>query len=263
MSRRGQYRTQPRRTARATTRARRRCCLPTPSHLRLTDLLISVSMEMLKEKNPEVLMVMRCLNLVLDAYILMTRIYSTKLFSNPGKWIVKGGGNTNPVNNHHTQIKNSEAVTDPTSANAKNTIPLDMGSEDPVLAELHTYRSTLENWKCYLDSCTTYHNFFFREFLYRVSLVKTDMNGRCNASTVTTNTKGLYGEFKVWLNERGIANLLYILMIEDTWYIVSTHTKGDWVLTSPKGKKIFSKRIQEYARGCHTSICVRTRKVSA
>ena len=62
------------------------------------------------------------------------------------------------------------------------------------------------------------------------------MNGSYNAGTVTTNTRGWYGEFKVWLNERGIANLLSIPMIKDAGYIVSTHTKGDWVLTKPKGQ---------------------------
>ena len=67
---------------------------------------------------------------------------------------------------------------------------------------------------------------------------KTAINGSCNAGIVTTNTRGWYGEFKVWLNERGIANLLSIPMLEDARYIVYTHTKGDWVVTNPKGKKI-------------------------
>ena len=100
-----------------------------------------------------------------------------------------------------------------------------MGSEKPVLAELHTDRFTLEKWKCYLDRCATYHTFFFREFLDRFSSGKTAMNGSYNAGTVTTNTMGWCGEFKVWLNESGIANLLSIPMIEDAGYIVSNHTK--------------------------------------
>ena len=68
------------------------------------------------------------------------------------------------------------------------------------------------------------------------------MNGSCNAGTVTTNTRGWYGEFKVWLNERGISNLLSIPMIEDAGYIVPTQTKGDWVVITQKGKKIIFKR---------------------
>ena len=136
----------------------------------------------------------------------------------------------------------SEAVPDPTSADAENTVPLDMGSKKLVLVELHTDRFTLDNWKCYLDSCPTYHNFFVREFLDRVSLGQTAMNGSCNAGIVTNNTRGWYGEFKVWLNERGISNLLSIPIIEDAGYIVPTQTKGDWFVITQKGKKIIFKR---------------------
>ena len=57
-------------------------------------------------------------------------------------------------------LDNSEAVPHPTSADTKNTVPLDMGSEKPVLSELHTDRFTLDNWKHYLDRCATYHTFF-------------------------------------------------------------------------------------------------------
>ena len=68
------------------------------------------------------------------------------------------------------------------------------------------------------------------------------MNVSCNAGTVTTNTRGRYGKLKVWLNERGIANLFYVPILENTGYIVSTHIKGDWVITTPKGKKTVFKR---------------------
>ena len=92
-----------------------------------------------------------------------------------GQWVVQGRGGTNPINNQHSRVKNKdataktrEAVPDHTSAGAKNTVPLDMGGEKPVLAKLHTYRFTLDKWKCYLNSCTTYHTFFVREFLDRL-----------------------------------------------------------------------------------------------
>ena len=78
---------------------------------------------------------------------------------------------------------------------------------------------------------------------------KTAMNGICNDGTVTNNTRGWYVEFKVWMNERGIANLFSIPMLEDAGYIVSTHTKGDWVVTTPKGKKIVFKRDTGVCKG--------------
>ena len=88
-------------------------------------------------------------------------------FSDAGKWVAQGGGGTNPVNNQHSQVKNIDAtaktrkaVPYPTCAGDEHIVPLDMGSKKPVLVELHTDRFTLENWKCYLDSCATYHNVF-------------------------------------------------------------------------------------------------------
>ena len=109
-------------------------------------------------------------------------------------------GGINPVNNQHLRVKNNNATTktrkaapDPMGTGAKNTVPLDMGGEKPVLGELHIDGLTLEDWKCYLDSCATYHNFFVREFLDRVYSGKTAMNGSGNAGTVTNNTRGWYG----------------------------------------------------------------------
>ena len=74
-----------------------------------------------------------------------TRHEQGAIFANSGRWIVQ---ETNPVNNQHSRVMDSEAVPDPTSADAKNSVPLDMGSEKPVLAELHTDIFTLYNWKC-------------------------------------------------------------------------------------------------------------------
>ena len=109
---------------------------------------------------------------------------------------------------------------------SKGDVTLDMGGENPVSAEIPTDRFTLDKWNCYLDSCVTYHNLFVRDFLDILYLGNTAMNGSCNVGTVTTNTRGWYGEFKVWINERGISNLMSIPMLEYAGYIVSTHTKG-------------------------------------
>ena len=110
-----------------------------------------------------------CLQIDDTSLLDTTRHDQGAIFSNVGQWIVQGGVETNPVNNQHSWVKNSEAVPHPTSADTKNTVLLDMGSEKPVLAELHTDRFTLDNWKCYLDICATYHTFFVRELLDRVS----------------------------------------------------------------------------------------------
>ena len=160
-------------------------------------------------------------------------------FAHAGQCVVQGRGGTNPVNNQHSQVKNNdtaadthEAVPYPTSAGgkgsvrtknkgtlptvkSKGTIPLDMGSKKPVLSELPTDRFTLDKWKCYFDNWATYHTFFVVEFLDRVYSGETAINGSCNAGKVAINARGWYGKFKVWLNKRGISNLVYIPMLED------------------------------------------------
>ena len=127
-------------------------------------------------KNPGVFTGMRCLDLVSYACRLMMRLYLARPdITKVQQWIVQGGGGNNPDKNHHSRVNNNdstaktrEAVPYFTSAVAENNVPLDIGGEKPVLSKLHKDRFTLENWKCYLDSCATYHNFSVREFLDRV-----------------------------------------------------------------------------------------------
>ena len=76
-------------------------------------------------------------------------------------------------------------------------------------------RYTLDWWKCYLDSCASYHTFFVREFLCHTQDSSTTMNGSCNAGSVLLRQKGWYKNFQVWLNENGIVNLLPIPMLEE------------------------------------------------
>jgi hypothetical protein len=90
-----------------------------------------------------------------------------------------------------------------------------------------------------------YHSLVIKEFLSDVHKDKSTMNGSFNAGTVSTSTKGWYGNVEVWLNKKGITNLLSIPMLEAAGYLVSTHTHGDWAGASPKGKNITFKRDTE------------------
>ena len=108
-------------------------------------------------------------------------------------------------------------------------------------------RYTLDWWKCYLDSCASYHTFFVKEFLRDISEGSSTMSGSCNAGTVLLQKKGWYKNFQVWLNEKGIVNLLSIPMLEDAGYKVSTHTDRDWEVITPQGKVIVFK--------CDTGVC--------
>ena len=75
------------------------------------------------------------------------------------------------------------------------------------------------------------------------------MTGRCNAGTTSTSKRGSYGDFKVWLNEKGIAKLISIPMLEASGYIVSTHTKGEWKVVTPGGDTISFKRDTRLCAG--------------
>ena len=96
-------------------------------------------------------------------------------------------------------------------------------------------RGTLDWWKCYLDSCASYHTFFVREFLKNIEEDGTTMDGNCNERSVLLKKKGWYKNFQVWLNEQGIVNLLSIPMLEEAGYKVTTHTDEDWKVIIPAG----------------------------
>ena len=61
--------------------------------------------------------------------------------------------------------------------------------------------------------------------------------------------KGTYSDFQVWLNKKGIANLIFIPILEASEYIVSTHTQKNWVVTTSDVKDITSKRDKGVCTG--------------
>ena len=85
-----------------------------------------------------------------------------------------------------------------------------------MIAKVRNRRHTLDWWKCYLDSCASYHTFFVREFLKNIKEDGSTMDGNCNAGSVPLKKKGLYKNFQMWLIERGIVNPLSIPMLEET-----------------------------------------------
>ena len=93
-----------------------------------------------------------------------------------------------------------------------------------------------------MDSCASYHTFFVKEFLKNIQEGGATMTGRCNAGTTSTSKRGSYGDFKVWLNEKCIANLISIPMLEASGYVISTHTQGEWRVFPPAGHTIPFKR---------------------
>ena len=117
---------------------------------------------------------------------------------------------------------------------------------DPAL--IKEDRVTLCAWKLYLDSCATYNSAFVDWYLDNVHEVDTILKGSCNAGVTTSNTKGLFGVFEMWLNRGRIANLLSIPQLEEDGFKVRYDTDGDWIVTSPSGEDIVRHRsVQLYA----------------
>ena len=81
-------------------------------------------------------------------------------------------------------------------------------------------RFTLDSNKLYLDSCATYPSAFVRWILDDVKTIPTVLQGNCNAGVSTSNEKGFYGLWNLWLNEQGITNLLSIPQIEKDGYTI-------------------------------------------
>ena len=96
-----------------------------------------------------------------------------------------------------------------------------------MMAKMQSRRHTLDWWKSYLDSCASYHTFFFRKFLKNIKEDGSTMDGNCNVGSVLLKEKGRYKNFQVWLNERGVVDLLSVPMLEEAGYKVSTHTDGE------------------------------------
>ena len=59
----------------------------------------------------------------------------------------------------------------------------------------------------------------------------------------------------MWINERGIVNLLSMPMLEEVGYKVSTHTDDDWNVITPRERSLLLKVTPEYATACLILIC--------
>ena len=160
-----------------------------------------------------------------------------------------GGGSTPAKNNKNKPPRSGPEV-------AEGDINLNARNITECAEEVHSKKSgggkgctTLDRNKAYLDTCTSYHTLFAPEFLTDISDSPTVMKGRCNAGTTSTNRKGSYGRSRVWLNERGIANLLSVPMLEEAGYIVSLHTKKYWEVTTPEGVTITFRRDTGICKG--------------
>ena len=78
--------------------------------------------------------------------------------------------------------------------------------------------------KIYLDSADTTHSMFVTKCLKNIRKRNTVLRGNCNAGVTTSTRKGVLGLFYMWINKKGIANLLSTPQLEDDGYRITCDT---------------------------------------
>ena len=68
--------------------------------------------------------------------------------------------------------------------------------------------------------------------------VDTYLKGHYNFRVTVCKEQGFDGIFKMWLNHNSTVHLLLISQLEKYGYKITYNTVHDWVVTTPKGKKI-------------------------
>ncbi|KAL7470808.1 hypothetical protein ACHAXS_011072 [Conticribra weissflogii] len=88
-----------------------------------------------------------------------------------------------------------------------------------------TGRGGLNKNHVYLDTCSTFHQLVNKDLVSNMHESQTGLVGHCNAGTTTTTTKGKFGSLDVWVNDKGIANILSFDKLEQH-FDISYHTKN-------------------------------------
>ena len=81
--------------------------------------------------------------------------------------------------------------------------------------------------KCHLDNCASYHAFSIKAFLKKIYKSVKSMKGNYNTSETRINKQRSYGKLKVWLNESGITNLIFVPKLGVDEQAASTDTNRE------------------------------------
>ena len=86
-------------------------------------------------------------------------------------------------------------------------------------------REILDPNPLYLESCATYHSAFVYWYLNNIKKSRIVLHGHCNAGTTLTDKKEYFRTFEMWLNKKGIANVMPILQLEETVIVLHMTNK--------------------------------------
>ena len=97
------------------------------------------------------------------------------------------GGTTIKINGEGCVLAQNQT---PEGENTKRPIKLNIGGTKAqpeqwkMIVKIQSRRHTLDWWKCYLDSCASYHTIFVREFLRNIKEDGSTMDGNCKTGSV-------------------------------------------------------------------------------
>ena len=104
-------------------------------------------------------------------------------------------------------------------------------------------------WKLYLDICSMYYTEFVTWLLKNLEDAETNLARNCNAGVASFSLKGYHRKFQMWVNKNGMANLLYIPLLGEEGYRIEHAINKEWVVTTPQGVVILSKRYTGLTKG--------------
>jgi hypothetical protein len=101
-----------------------------------------------------------------------------------------------------------------------------------------------DNW-VYLDSCSTVTTFKSEEYLKGLKTLSNGIKINCNAGTVNTNQKGIYGKLNVLYLPDRIVNIFLMHELKKLYRITYNSWEGFYVMHTPRGQVKFHKNEQE------------------
>jgi hypothetical protein len=94
----------------------------------------------------------------------------------------------------------------------------------------------LPDSRVYLDGCSTVTTFKSDKYLKEIKTEPRGVRINCNAGAITTNKRGTYGNLKEWYLPDGIANIISMHELEETYRITYDSWAGYYVVHTPKGE---------------------------
>lgn len=153
----------------------------------------------------------------------------------PGHW-----KNECPVKNYEAAMVNMNIEEDDEEANDED-FEVGTGLMQCSLFQRNDHKLNKDHLS--LDTCATFSQVLHESFLSEVQTSSTGLMAYCNAGTSIMHKFGYMGKLKVWVNPKGLANILSFHELERHYEITygSKATKGAFIVHTEKRNIVFKK----------------------